>query len=180
MVLILGFAASISRAGPSPTPPTVNCESRSQTIGPSPPAHPSDVVAGPMILRGGKVWATQPRSDFKPRRPGGWVPVKVPFTVAAGHPATLSLSTRDRDHAQIMVGLDRNPRGLRGPEVRFEPCRPDATVADVPVGPRTVFVGGFRIDGPVCLHAKVLPDDAFAAIKRRIAFGRGTCGAARG
>ena len=175
LVSILGLAASITRAGQPPTAPTVDCESRSQTIGGSPPARPSDVVAGPLILRGGRIWAEQPRSDFEPQRPGGRVPVKLPFIVKAGRPATLAISAGDRSRGQIMVGLDRAPRGLRGPEVRFVPCAPDATVAGVPVGPRTVFVGGFRIDGPLCLHLTVVPDGSSRSIDRRIAFGRGTC-----
>ncbi len=180
LVLILGLSASITRAGQSPTAPTVDCESRSQTIGGSPPAGPSDIVAGPLILRGGKIWADQPASDLEPQHPGGRVAVKMPFIVRAGHPAALAISAGDRRHGLIMVGLDRGTRGLRGPAVHFEPCRPGATVADVPVGPRTVFVGGFRIDGPMCMHVTVVPDGSSRAIERRIAFGRGTCRVARG
>ena len=175
LVLALGLAASSSRAGPSPDPPTVDCQSRGQTIGGSPPAGPSDIVAGPLIVRGGKIWGDEPRSELEPRRPGERVPVKTPFVVKAGHPATLALSAHDRTRGRIMVGLDQAPYDLRGPEVRFDPCPPDATVAGVPVGPRTVFVGGFRIDGPLCLHLTVAPDGSSRTIHRRIAFGRGTC-----
>ena len=180
LVLILGLAPSISRAGPAADPPTVDCQSRSQTIGGSPPAGPSDIAAGPLILRGGKIWADEPRWELEPRRPGERVPVKTPFIVKAGHPATLALAARDRTRGRIMVGLDQAPYDLRGPEVRFDPCAPDATVADVPVGPRTVFVGGFRIDGPMCMHLTVVPDGSGREIDRRVAFGRGTCRAGRG
>lgn len=101
--------------------------------------------------------------------------MKVPFVVAAGHPAVIGLSASSRRRADIGVGLDRGPYELWTKAVRLEPCPPDATVGGRRVGPRTGFPAGFRVEGPQCLRLTVLPDGAPEPINRRIALGRGMC-----
>jgi hypothetical protein len=176
-LLTVALPASWSAAEPGShgTTPTVDCATRSQTIGRVPDAGPGDAVAGPLILRGAGAWAHASHDYLEPRRPGQSRQAKMPFIVAAGHPVTLSLTGRSVSHASVIVGLDQRPYGLRAAAIRFDPCPPDATVGDRRVGPRTVFVGGFRVDGPQCLHISVLPDGTADPINRRLALGRGTC-----
>ena len=64
--------------------------------------------------------------------------------------------------------------------MRLEPCPPGATVGGRRVGPRTVYLAGFRVDGPRCLRLAILPDGAAEPMSRRIALGRGACADRRG
>jgi hypothetical protein len=176
-LLALAFTASQSAAQPlrGDPRPTVDCETRIQTIGRVPPAQPSDLVAGPVIFRAARALGDEPDSLFEPRGRKPYAPVKVPFIVDADRSATIALAGGSRDHAQIMVGLDQPPYDLRSDAVQIAACPRDAIVGGRRVGPRTAFPAGFRVDGPQCLRLSVLPDGAVDPIRRRLALGRGTC-----
>jgi hypothetical protein len=104
-------------------------------------------------------------------------PVKVPMLVAAGHTVTLELSAPTGRRAVVEVGLDRRPFAVRVPSVELRPCSRRAKVAGRRVGRRTPFLGGFRLDGPMCLVLTVSVEGTSEAITRNVAFGKGACGA---
>jgi hypothetical protein len=87
-------------------PPVVDCDSRLQVI-PSrddrlaPSVRRRSVFVGPVMFFGAKTWRNDPRNEFRPSRPGGRVPVKVPIGVDAERVVTLTLLRRTRRHAAI-------------------------------------------------------------------------------
>jgi hypothetical protein len=161
--------------------PIVDCDSRIQVI-PS-RRHPgriprslrkSSVFAGPVVF----VSAMQ--FEGEAIDPGSKLlrPVKIPMLVAAGHAVTVAVLPPTGRRAVLEVGLDRRPHAVRGPSVELRPCSRRAKVAGRRVGRRTPFLGGFRLDGPMCLVLTVTVEDASEPITRSVAFGKGACGAA--
>jgi hypothetical protein len=157
------------------TPPEVNCETRSQLIGPGPDPSSKDITAGPVSFFNARAYANWDHRFFEPRRPGWLASVKLPIIVETGAGATLTLSTRSARHAQLAIGRNRG-RDLRGPEATLVPCPPGAEVAGRPVGPRTAFLGGFRVDGPQCLEITVTAASMPAPRIRALPLGREGCG----
>jgi hypothetical protein len=124
---------------------------------------------------GAKIYRDDPRRDFRPRRPGRRVVVKIPVAVEAERIVTLRLLRGTRRHALIEIGLDQRPFRVRGRQVELRACPADATVAGRPVGRRTPFNGGFKLERPQCMKLAVEVEGTVEPLKRRIAFGRGTC-----
>lgn len=171
--LLLGAAFLRSADAAVEPTPVVDCETRSQTIGPVPPAARNDIVAGPLILRDAKARGTEPQDDYE-SGPQGWTRVKVPMILPADSSATIALTRGGSAHAAIMVGRDQPP-SVRASRVELRACPADAQLGGRRVGPRTGFAAGFRLDGPRCLRLSVRPDGRDEPIRTRIAFGRGTC-----
>ncbi len=159
----------------SPNRSDVTCETRSQVIGRAPAANRQDIAAGPVAFYRAKEVARWDREFLEPKGSSELAPVKLPIIVASGSPVTLSLTDRSRRHAVLNIGRDRG-RDLRGPEVTLVPCPPDAEVAGRPVGRRTIFTGGFRVDGPRCLEVAVSSPSLSSPRTREIALGRRDCG----
>lgn len=171
-----GSASDDSGAGPG-APEVVDCETRAQVLPGSfgEPARRRSVVAGPLIIAAVKDAGRRPRGEFRPHGAAETVPWKSPFFVDAEAVVTLTLSAKGARHAVIGVGRPEDPPDARAASVRLEACAADATVGGRPVGPRTPFTGGFRVDGPRCLGVTVAVEGRPEPIRRRIAFGRGTC-----
>jgi hypothetical protein len=174
-----GDAAHVPSTGAAGAP-IVDCKSRSQVI---PSRHPGSrpgsvrnvsAFAGPVMFIGAKQWEND---SFKPR-PGGLQPVKVPIQVEAAHTVTVSVSPPAGRRAIVEVGRDHGP-AVGGRTVELRACPPSATVANRRVGPRTPFLAGFRLDGPMCLDVHVDVAGRARPIARRIKFGKRTCAEAR-
>ena len=157
----------------------VDCESRIQLI-PSREAdripasiRSSSVRAGPVMFVGAR---DRKDDESKPRR-GGRLRFKVPIVVEAGAPVTVTLSAESQSNAVITVGLDRRPYEVRGPSVELQPCRPNATVANRPVGSSTPFAAGFRLNAPGCVRLEVQSAEASLPIVAELPLGAG-CGTA--
>ena len=171
-----GGDAAPNTPASSSSAPIVDCQSRSQII---PSRHPGRIprsarkvsmFAGPVMFLGAKQWGNEPVEP----RPGRLQPVKVPIVVEAGHAVTVSVSPPAERRAVVEVGRDHGP-AVGGRSVELRPCPPSATVANRRVGPRTSFLGGFRLDGPMCLDVHVEVEGQTEPIARRIGFGRRTC-----
>jgi hypothetical protein len=175
-------ATSPAATGPGQAaPPIVDCDSRIQVI-PS-RRHPgripgsirrASVFAGPVVFIGARQLEREAIDPHRRRLQ----PVKVPMLVGAGHAVTVSVSPPTGSRAVIEVGLDRRPFAVRNPSVELRPCARRAKVAGRRVGRRTTFLGGFRIDGPMCLALTVEVEGTSEPITRSVAFGRGACSAA--
>jgi hypothetical protein len=175
-----GGAARAS-VGDTSGAPVVDCDSRIQVI-PS-RRHPgriprrlrkSSVFAGPVVFVSSKQMEGEAiESGSKLLRP-----VKVPMLVAAGHAVTVAVSPPTGRRAVLEVGLDRRPDAVREPSVELRPCSRRAKVAGRRVGRRTPFLGGFRLDGPMCLVLTVAVEGGSEPITRTVVFGKGACGAA--
>jgi hypothetical protein len=120
---------------------------------------------------GAKQWGN---STVKPR-PGRLQPVKVPMVVEAGHTVGVSVSPPAGHTAMFDVGRDHGP-SVGGKRVELRPCRPNATVANRRIGPRTPFLAGFKLDGEMCLGVEVAVEGRPQPIRRTIGFGRPNCG----
>jgi hypothetical protein len=172
--------AARASVGDTSDAPIVDCDSRIQVI-PS-RRHPgriprslrkSSVFAGPVVFIGAK-------QEEETVDPGAkrFRPVKAPMLVEAGHTVTVTVSPPTGRRAVVEVGRDRRPHAVRGPSVELRACARRAKVAGRRVGRRTFFVGGFRLDGPMCLVLTVAVEGTSEPITRRVAFGKGECGAA--
>jgi hypothetical protein len=173
--------AARARGGESTDPPIVDCDSRIQVI-PS-RRHPgriprslrkSSVFAGPVVFVSAKQFEGEAIDPGDKRLR----PVKVPVLVAAGHAVTVGVSPPTGRRAVVEVGLDRRPYAVRTPSVELRACSRRAKVAGRRVGRRTPFLGGFRLDGPMCLALTVAVEGTSEPITRNVAFGEGACGAA--
>ena len=175
-----GDAARASVVDTTTDAPIVDCDSRIQVI-PS-RRHPgriprrlrkSSVFAGPVVFVSAKQFegeAIEPGSKLLR-------PVKVPMLVAAGHAVTVAVSPPTGRYAVLEVGLDSRRQSVRGPSVELRPCSRRTKVASQRVGRRTPFLGGFRLDGPMCLVLTVAVEGRSEPITRTVAFGKGACGA---
>jgi hypothetical protein len=177
--LVLGAIVAFGLAVDSPaaergTPPVIDCQTRSQVIGRAPARSPRDVVAGPVTFYRAREYAGWDRELFEPQRGASLAPVKLPIIIDTGPGATLELSERSARHAILWIGRDTGP-DLRGPAATLVPCPPGAEVADRPVGPRTIFLGGFRVDGPRCLEVTISSPSMPRPRTREIPLGR-DCG----
>jgi hypothetical protein len=170
-------ASVVDTAGP----PIVDCDSRIQVI-PS-RRHPgriprslrkSSVFAGPVVFVSAKQFEGEAIDPGDKRLR----PVKVPMLVGAGHTVTVAVSAPTGRRAVVEIGLDRRPYAVRVPSVELRPCSRRAKVAGRRVGRRTPFLGGFRLDGPMCLALTVAVAGTSEPIMRSVAFGKGACGAA--
>lgn len=101
-------------------------------------------------------------------------PIKAPIFVHAGPGVTIELGRRSARRGKLDVDRDHG-RSVRGAKVRLAPCPRSATVAGRRVGRNTPFIGGYRIERPMCMRIKVRPDDDAEPIRKRIPFGRGSC-----
>jgi hypothetical protein len=173
--------AARARGGESADPPIVDCDSRIQVI-PS-RRHPgriprslrkSSVFAGPVVFVSAKQFEGEAIDPGDKRLR----PVKVPMLVGAGHTVTVAVSAPTGRRAVVEVGLDRRPYAVRTPSVELRPCSRRAKVAGRRVGRRTPFLGGLRLDGPMCLALTVAVEDTSEPITRNVAFGENACGAA--
>jgi hypothetical protein len=160
--------------------PIVDCDSRVQVI-PS-RRHPgriprrlrkSSVFAGPVVFLSAK------QLEGEALEPGDnrLRPVKAPMLVEAGHKVIVTVSPPTGRRAVVVVGRDRRPY-VRAPSVELRACSRRAKVAGRRVGRRTFFVGGFRLDGPMCLVLTVVVEGTSEPIRRSVAFGKGECSAA--
>jgi hypothetical protein len=142
----------------------VDCATRPQVLGRVPPPQPRDVVIANVAFSDLKARGREKPSTFRVQR---WTPVKAAFKVPARvEVATLSIAPRDRTGARFLVGFEKAPHERDAGTVELRPCpRSD--------GPRTAFLGGFRVRGPRCVKVRVTT--ATASEAKRVAFGRGTC-----
>lgn len=174
---VLAVAGAVPAAGDgakATDPAAVDCETRLQLL----PGRDPLRLHGPDYLDAGPVtftaWARRAAPRHVTPPPGRRKRVKAPIFVHAGPAVTISLSAGSAERAEFEVGVDQGPYA-RGPAVRLTPCRRDATVGDRRVGPITAFIGGYRIDGPMCMRLEVAVDGRTDPIERRLAFGRGSC-----
>ena len=166
-----------------PAAEIVDCKSRSQVVPPRRPqvhlpksVRETSLIAGPVTFTGARQWS-EARSMFKPS--GAELrPVKVPIIVEAGNTVVVTASPPAGRQAVFEVARDQAPYRARGPAVELIPCAPSATVANRPVGPRTPFLAGFKLDGPMCLDVEVVVAGQGEPIADTISFGRGTCSSA--
>lgn len=165
-----------ARTTGAPPVASIGCQSRSQVI-PSrrPPDQMSEqvravsLVAGPVIFSGAKQWE---EDSWIKRRGEGLQPTKVPMVVESEQTVVVNVSPPPGRRAFIEVGLDQAPYEARGTSVELRACSPSATVAGRRVGPRTPFLGGFRLDGPMCLDVEVQVQGQDQPLTRTIAFGK--------
>jgi hypothetical protein len=170
---LAGAAGSPADPAPAHYAPSVNCETRNQVISRAPARSRKDVRIGPVTIYRAQELAEWPHRYLQPEANARFAFVKIPFIVDAGPGATIALRRASRRHALIDVGRDQGP-GVSDSEVKLVPCPPGAEVAGRPVGPRTIFTGGFRIEGPQCLHLSVSGEDYTVA--KTIGLGIQDCG----
>lgn len=124
-----------------------------------------DVVAGPLVLVGGRRWARSRRDAFHRRG------FKVPVTLKQGAQATLSVPASLRGRVGLVYSLRAQDRvlarGMRGADasVRFTAC---------PAGERpgrTGWGGGLVVDRPRCASV-IVTEAQGAALRRRVPLGR--------
>jgi hypothetical protein len=129
----------------------------------------SDLVVGPVAILGARSHARAPRYEFTPRH-GRHVIRKLPVLVQPGTRFVLSVDRRDRRDARLVYR--EKTRGARrvseaDPALRFGSCFDDS-----PTG----WPGGFIVAGPRCVRIELDIKGRPGPVRRKIAFGRGTCG----
>ncbi len=165
----LAAAISTSSAAPaaSEAPRVVDCQTRLQVI----PRNDHPPLRGPGYVAAGPVTFTAWFTDV----PAGQLKrIKAPIFVDAGQQVTISLSDASARRAEIRIGLDQGGE-VRGPSVGLSPCPPDATVAGRRVGRYTPFLGGFKVDGPMCMRVTVVVDGTGESFQRRLPVSRNGC-----
>jgi hypothetical protein len=121
-----------------------------------------------VIVRGVLRHAGDPRSEYRRRHdrdPG----VKAGLVAEPGAAVVLSIDKRDRAKASLVYrpqtrGAVRVAEG--DSSIRFESCFED--------GP-TGWPGGFILAGPHCVRVVLAIEGRDKPVRRRLAFGRGTC-----
>jgi hypothetical protein len=175
-----GVSAASPPGGDGATPPIVDCESRIQTSLRNPP-DPSDqrlrrtsLFAGPVIFFGAKNWRKYPRKFFKPERPGGLRPTKIPLLLKADREVTVNVLAPQGHTALLTLGLDQAPYRARGTSVTLRSCPAVPEVPGQRFGPWTPFLGGIKVDAPMCVGIQVEADGATEPVEKNIAFGKRT------
>jgi hypothetical protein len=181
-ILPIGLAAGVlatdlpppSHAGIDSEAPSVDCETRLQTL-PGPqfedPRGRDFIAAGPVTFTA--YFRDLSKHRLRSRR-GQTKQLKAPIFVDAGPTTEIAILGRAGRRSQIRIGRDQGP-GVGASKVLLAPCPPDATVGGRPVGPTTVFIGGWAIPGPLCMRVAVTVDGATEPIRKRLPFGKGSC-----
>jgi hypothetical protein len=145
---------------------TVGCESLiAQEIA---PAGENDVVAGPVILRGARLYGRKSRAMFRPRA-GRDAAAKIGIVAQPGTRFVLSIHKRRRGQASLAYTEEaRNAQRVADGErvLRFEAC-----FEDTPSG----WPGAFVMTGPGCVRINLALDGRSRPVRRKLEFGRRTC-----
>jgi len=124
-----------------------------------------DAVLGPLVLIGGRGWATAKPDAFNRR---GY---KVPATLPLGVRATLSVPAAMRGHVGLVFSLATQDRVVKGGvrkadvSVRFSACPASGEPG------RTGWPGGLVVDRPRCVTL-VVKVSGSTALRRRVPLGR--------
>jgi hypothetical protein len=160
-------------AGASEPAPVADCGQ--SAFGPTPMPSRSDLRFGRFKLVGARYVSDERRASFRRDGDGRYRASKIPAALSPGRNATLRIARRDRGDASLIYaeprasGADSHYRRYRisdGRSVeRFESC-PDRV---------TVWPGYLVARGPRCVRFEARVDGG-EWVRRRLAFGRGTCG----
>ena len=154
-------------------PPVADCAQ--SAVGPTPVRSERDVRFGRFRLLGARSLADEPRASFRRDAEGRYRASKVPATLPPGRRATLRVARADRGDASLMYAQG----GARGSDSHY----PRFRISDGRQAERfracaerpTVWPGYLVARGPRCIRLEARVDGG-EWMRRRVAFGRGTCG----
>ena len=170
MGLALVLLAAV--AGSSEPAPVADCEQSS--FGPTPTPSRRDVRFKRFKLVGARYVSDERRASFRRDADGRYRASKIAAALSPGRRARLRIARADRGNASLMYARPR--AGAAGPDYpryrisdgrtveRFQSC-PDRV---------TVWPGYIVARGPRCIRLEARVDGG-EWVRRRLAFGRGTC-----
>ena len=176
--MIAALAAACTATSGAASPRAIGCaQSVYGQIG-SWRTAPGTILAGPV---GWPNFGAPPRRSFYGPHKGLSVFVKGLLAVAPGRTATVRIPAGERSRLSLFYGTHFKPRAHWHDATWFRVSDGDSalTFRACARGRNpgwTQFAGGFLVRGPQCAVVEVRARGSARWLRRRIAFGQGTCG----